>query len=262
MTPRAAATAAEVDRVVIGVHRAIDEAARVRITNTARAAGLESIAYVADLAGFMAEGRLTDELVRTRFRYSAGPAAAATSALRERALIDDAGRPASQLLGMLKEVDSVRIAAASRLWAQSAHLEGLATGAAVMLRRASGPLVEPYRALYEPDDPVGVLWHRLIGLRYARADTHAAAWHASELTTEEVSDLTAAWHGDIVELPQQSLVDRGSLTASGVITEAGSELRDSIESDTNLRSEPVYQALDIGHWTGWMAALAELPPHP
>lgn len=262
MTVRAPATAAAVDRVVIGVHRAIDEVERDRITEAAKAAGLESIAYVADLAGFMAEGRLTDELVRTRFRYSAEPATVAISNLRELALLDDAGRPASELGVVLAEVDSVRIAAATRLWESSAHLAGLAAGAAIMLRGARGPLVEPYRALYEPDDTVGALWHRLIGLRYARADAHAAAWEATELSAAEVSALTTAWRGDPVESPPQSLVDRRAVSSSGVITEIGSRLRDGIESDTNQRSEPVYQALDAPGWAGWMAAMAELPPHP
>ena len=258
MTGRAGVTAAEVDRVVIGVHRAIDEQARTRIRNAAQAAGLESIAHFADLGEFMTEGRLSDEVVLARFRYSVGPATAAIATLRDMELIDAAGRPATQLAGLLAEGDSVRLATAARLWGESAHLETLAAGAAVMLRHARGPLVEPYRALNEPADPVGALWHRLVGLRYARADAHAAAWEEAGFTAAEMPDLTTAWRGEAVNSPQQSLVDRGVVSESGAITEAGTEIRDAIEADTNRRSEPVYRSLD--GWTGWMAAMAELSP--
>lgn len=258
---RAAVTAAEVDRVVIGVHQSVTDEARSRVRNAVSALGLESIAYWSDLTVFMVAGRLTNDVVRDRFRYAAPRAEAAISALRERGFIDEAGRPSASFRSVIDVVDSRRTATAGDLWASSAHLTALAADAAVMLRRGAGPLVEPYRALNEPDDAVGLLWHRLIGLRYLRADAHAAAWLDAGLTAAQISGLTTAWRGGQVESPQRELVDHGFLSAAGTITEAGAQLREGVEADTNRRSEPCYQAIGHRSWTGWMAAMAELPPH-
>ena len=259
---RAAVTAAEVDRVAIGVHQSVSEEARAQVRHAVSALGLQSIAYWSDLAVFMVAGRLTDELVRDRFRYAAPQAEAEITALREQGLLDEAGRPSASFRRVIDVVESRRTATAGHLWASSAHLTALAAEAAVMLRRGTGPLVEPYRVLNEPDDTVGLLWHRLIGLRYLRADAHAAAWREAGLTAPEVIDLTAAWRGGTVHTPHQHLVDQGLLSPSGGITLAGSQLRKDIEAETNRRSEPCYQAIGHRAWAGWMAGMAELPPHP
>ena len=258
---RAAVTAAEVDRVVIGVHRSIGDVVRSQIKQAVTAIGLQSVAYWSELAVFMVEGRLTDDLVRTRFRYSATPAEAAIAGLQERGLLGVGHRASGPLRSAIDVVESGRIATAAELWGSSHHLAALASGAAAMLRRGRGPLVEPYRALSEPTDTVALLWHRLVGLRYLRADAHASAWHDAGLTAAEVVDLTAAWRDEPVDSPQPELLAQGLLTPSGMITPAGVELREDIEAETNRRSEACYQALDIRAWAGWMAAMAELPPH-
>ena len=258
---RAAVTAAEVDRVVIGVHRSVGDVARSQIKEAVSAIGLQSVAYWSDLAVFMVEGRLTDELVRTRYRYSATSAEAAIAELREKGLLGAGGRPSDSLQSAISVIESSRIATAADLWASNSHLAAIASDAAVMLRRGRGPLVEPYRALSEPTDTVALLWHRLIGLRYLRADAHASAWHEAGLTAAEVVDLTAAWQEEPVDSPQPQLVAQGFLTPSGMIAAAGVELREGIEAETNRRSEACYQALDSRAWAGWMAAMAELPPH-
>ena len=257
---RAAATAAEVDRVVIGVHRSVSDQAKAHARDAVAAVGLRSIEFWADLSVFMVEGRLTDEVVLARFRYSTKSAVAAIAGLRKRALVGDGGRPTDPFRSAIDVVESARVATAADLWQPSKHLAALAAGAAVMLRRGQGPLVEPYRALTEPADVVAALWHRLIGLRYLRADAHAAAWGDAGLTAAEVVDLTAAWRGQSVESPQPALRDRDLTSSSGAITETGAQLREDIEAATNERSETSYQGLDSRAWAGWMAAMAELPP--
>ncbi|MCP4965677.1 MAG: hypothetical protein GY926_10610 [bacterium] len=231
-----ATTAAVVDRVVLGVHRSISDEDKQRIRAILAGVDLKSPGYWVDLADFMAAGTLTDDLVKTRFRYAQEAAIASIDELRERRLVDDELRPTAALIEIVDVVNDVRLANAAELWGDEADLGLLANGADAMLKGAAGPLVGPYRGLTEPTGPVALLWHRLIGLRYLRADAHAAAWETAGLNAAEMVTLTN--------------------TESKDLSDQARALCDAIEDDTNGRSEPAYRQLD--HWSEWMVALAGL----
>jgi hypothetical protein len=122
------------------------------------------------------------------------------------------------------------------------------------------PLFAANRALPWPDDPLAALWHATTLLREQRGDTHIAVLAAAGVSGRECNVLhtaagavprdymavardydDAAWRHH-----EQQLAERGLLNDDGSITDAGRELKDTIESTTDALSLSVLDALSDG----------------
>ena len=121
---------------------------------------------------------------------------------------------------------------------------------------AGRPLYSGLSSLEWPGDLVGDLWRAADLVREHRGDGHVCAWVSHGLTAIEVLLMTEAWWGlelntymrtrgwpaDQVGATLASLVDRG-LLADGRLTDAGTELRASVEAATDRGEEAVVDAL-------------------
>ena len=118
------------------------------------------------------------------------------------------------------------------------------------------PLTAGLTALDDPDHPLGTVFRRGDVLREYRGDSHTAAWVSAGLTPIEIGLLTELFWG----LPMRSYSrTRGwtsrqfdeatdALRARGLVTddaftEAGRELREHIEVETDARMQPVIAAI-------------------
>lgn len=119
------------------------------------------------------------------------------------------------------------------------------------------PLFAAHTTLGWPDDPLLVLWHAQMLLREYRGDGHVAVLTAHGISglealilhaaTGAVSRLglqaTRAWSDDAWDGAVQRLVGTGLVHADGSFTEAGTELRRSIEERTDELATAPYDAL-------------------
>jgi len=233
------AIAAEVDRLVIGVHRAVMVEHRSRIRDLAETLGVASPGHFYDLAEFLAAGACTVDIARRRFRYDQDDTAAALVAgLADRHLLDEQLRPAASLLDATATILRLRADVAMELW--GTDLVVAISGAARALAAASGALVEAFSTLPEPSGPAPRLHHLLTGLRYARFDAHIAAWEEAGLTAAEVVALGSAVASAPVSPPPPGLVAGGWLTADGVATVEGRTARSAIEARTDAGGDALF----------------------
>lgn len=138
--------------------------------------------------------------------------------------------------------------------ATAAELLGKAAKSAPICGR---PLFAANRALPWPEEPVAALWHACTLLREQRGDTHNAVLSAAGVTGRECNVLHAAagaiprdyiartrdyddeeWHAH-----ERQLAARGLLNDDGSLTPAGRELKDHLESTTDVLSLSVLDAL-------------------
>jgi hypothetical protein len=116
----------------------------------------------------------------------------------------------------------------------------------------------------------GRVLRTITAMRYWRADAHRAALLAAGLAPFEAHALNRLWRartgvdgvGQGRDEPGArgvaALEERG-LAKDGEITADGFDARQSIEDDTNARTEPLYQPLDDRSRTALLDALAALP---
>jgi hypothetical protein len=119
------------------------------------------------------------------------------------------------------------------------------------------PLFAANLALPWPDDPVAALWHATTLLREHRGDAHVAVLAASGISGRESNVLHAAAGGvprdyiartrDYDEAAwlahEQALAERGLLDGDGSLTAAGRELKEHIESRTDMVALSALDAL-------------------
>jgi len=132
-----------------------------------------------------------------------------------------------------------------------------------LLARAVEPLRPEGRSLFAgqaalplPDTPLGQVWRRADMLREYRGDSHIAAWISAGLDATEIGLLselywglpmrtysrTRGWTDEQFDAAGERLEARG-LIADGGFTEAGRELRESIEDDTDRQMKAALDAL-------------------
>jgi hypothetical protein len=142
----------------------------------------------------------------------------------------------------------------------------LLTDAVSPLRPEGKPLFAGLLGLGLPGDPLGDMWRLADMLREYRGDAHIAAWTSAGLDATEVGLLTElywglpmrtyvrtrAWSDDQLDAAQERLAARG-LIAGDVLTEAGRELRESIEGATDAQCAVIIEALADG--TGKLIAI-------
>lgn len=144
---------------------------------------------------------------------------------------------------------------------------------------AAHPLFAGLVSLGWPGSELGDLWRAADLVREHRGDAHTAAWVLHGLSALEVMLLSEAWWGlplnsalrtrgwpkEEVFATIDSLRSRGLLAPEGdVLTDAGRELRESVEAMTDRASAPLFAALDpgeldelIGLLEPWAAAVYE-----
>ncbi len=135
--------------------------------------------------------------------------------------------------------------------------------ASELLARAVEPLRPEGRALFAgvlsldmPDTALGQVWRRGDMLREYRGDSHIAAWVSAGIDATEIGLLTElywglplrtysrtrAWTSEQFDAATDRLTARG-LIADGAFTDAGRDLREAIEVETDRQVEPALDAL-------------------
>lgn len=141
--------------------------------------------------------------------------------------------------------------------------DDLRTAAALATKAAKGapldgrPLFAANLALDWPDDPVAQLWHAVTLLREQRGDGHVALLAAAGISGRECNVLHAAAGRVPQEMImrsrdydaeqwahfQDALTRRGLLTADGALTDAGRDLKQRLEDDTDALALTALDAL-------------------
>jgi helix-turn-helix protein len=149
------------------------------------------------------------------------------------------------------------------------------------LRPEGKPLFAGLLGLGLPGDPMGDMWRLADLLREYRGDAHTAAWTSALLDATEIGLLTElywglpmrsyirtrAWSDAQLDEAEVRLVARG-LVADGGLTDAGRELRESVEVATDAQCEVMIDALGarfdelIGLLSRWGEAVREAGGYP
>lgn len=177
----------------------------------------------------------------------------------------------------LVEVRAASVASALRRVAPS--LEAVAAEATELLLTAGAagsplgrPLFAVNRDLARRDDPVEDLWQAITTVREHRGDGHVAALLAAGIDgcqahvlqkpkrrmSAELLTAMRGWQADDVAAAEAGLAERGLVDTDGVVTDAGSTLRDELEARTDeLAAAPAAALGEDG-----VARLAELLREP
>ena len=175
---------------------------------------------------------------------------------------------AAQLARVLDDVDP-------------AGMTGVLRRAADPLRPEARPLFAGLTSLPDPSEPWAVLHRAGDLLREYRGDAHNAAWVGHGIDATEMGLMTELWWGleprsyvrtrawtdDQLDDAEERLVDRGLLDESG-FTEAGAQLRESIEAATDRQCRPLVEAIGddldevistLRAWSGRIVAAGGYP---
>ncbi|HZC73766.1 MAG TPA: hypothetical protein VE442_23955 [Jatrophihabitans sp.] len=135
----------------------------------------------------------------------------------------------------------------------------LARAAAVGLPPQGRPLFAAHAELDWPDAPHLVLWHAVTLLREFRGDGHVSALLSAGVSgldalithtatgrgfTEAAAKATRGWSDEEWDVRLQALRDAGLLDGTR-LTDAGGQLRASIESATDELAAPPWQTLGV-----------------
>lgn len=135
----------------------------------------------------------------------------------------------------------------------------LLTRAVESLRPEGRPLYAGVRSLPMPATDLGVVWRLGDQLREYRGDSHTAAWVSAGLDATEIGLLselywglpmrsysrTRAWTEEQFEAAHQRLRSRGLVDEIG-FTAAGRQLRDGIETNTDLQMAGIARSMGSG----------------
>src|SRR5690606_30560183 len=134
----------------------------------------------------------------------------------------------------------------------------LAQEAALACTPEGKPLFAAHADLPWPQEPHLKLWHAATLLREFRGDAHIAALQRAGLSGLQALVLHSAsgegckpsvakkwreWSDEQWAAAEQQLRDRGLVDEDGVITDAGTRLREEVETDTDAMSMPPWAAL-------------------
>ena len=261
----AADVAPEIDRLVLAVNGAVDGG------RLAEAAGDRAVDWMilSQLGDFLAAGVLTRRIATSRSPYRPPDVVASRlHDLVEQQLVGHRG-PAlaatDDLQPLVSAFMEARAEAAATLWRGHEDDVDQASATAEEL----GALVSDdhvvaaaHRSIAAPDDRYLRLHSRLVTLRYVRQHDHVAAWLARDLTAAAAVAMTGLWQDEPGSpgAGLDELVSRGLATDDPpTLTEAGREMRDEIEADTNERSQTIFTALGEAETAEFLATLRRLP---
>jgi hypothetical protein len=262
--------AREIDRLVLSLYRAIGPKHGGRLVGLAHELGLESLEFLPLLGDFLLTGALTQEVALLRMRYSSPERLLGwLDELDAKDLIentDDAWRATPTLRPLLESLVAAETEIATEAWKDHDSDVGTVGDVAQSLIAAASDdhrVAVAHRELPQPSDPYLLLFHRLVGVRYIRQQDHITAWEAPGLTAPEMVVLTKLWLGeDVADYPavmaRLALVELATNNPPA-LTEAGLELREAIEVDTNAASQRTFDTLDDASATEFLAALQRLP---
>ena len=266
MGPWAAAEVApEVDRLVLAVNNAVDQA------RLAEAAGDHVLDWMLlqGVGDFLVAGVLTEEIATLRSRYR--PRDVVLSRLREleqHELVErrgDALVANDELRPLIETMMDARADAAATMWRGHEDDVDRASQKAQELGALASDdhlVATVHRTLPAPENPYLRLHSRLVTLRYLRQHDHAEAWLAHGLTASEIVVMTGLWNGEDVASGEDlaQLVTRGLASHDPLaLTDAGQSMREEIEADTNERSQRIFSALGEDETTEFLAVLRRLP---
>jgi hypothetical protein len=133
----------------------------------------------------------------------------------------------------------------------------LASAAVAGCNMAGRPMGAANQAVTEPDEPHLRLWQALTAIREQRGDGHVHCLVDAGVPPSQALVLQAGtgrspedglranrgWSDDDWTAAAQALVDRGLVDSGGRITQAGIELRQRIEDDTDRLAAPIVTAI-------------------
>lgn len=166
------------------------------------------------------------------------------------------------------EVLGARALSATRALAGTVPADGPELGRAITLltraidtaETAGAPLYAALASLRRPEDPVSLLWRLCDMVREHRSDAHVSAWRSFGFAPVDICVLNDVWrggpagataHNDMawtvadVDAALVRLTDQGLATARGTITDAGRDIRDSIERATSGQQASMVDALGL-----------------
>ena len=261
--------AAEIDRLVLSVSRAVGRNHGDRFLEMARPLGLDDVSLLPYLGDFMVAGNLTREVALARTPYSPpGTALGRLDELEEKGLLVPWGSGLGASPGLrhlLQEMGKALATEAAAAWrGHEDAVDPAARFARIVSTSVSSDHVvaAAHRECLEPDDRYQRLHQRLVTLRYIRQHDHVQAWKGHDLAADEIVVLTHLWHdeepGDsaaVARMRETGLVDGEPPS----LTRLGREVRDAIEDDTNRRARESFSVLDERTSTEFLAALRALP---
>jgi hypothetical protein len=226
----------------------------------------EGIAYFTSRGSLM--GQVPGEVVAAAFAVF-NPAAVVPSVTAGWAITDAATICAARRAGAIAQLERIL----------GAKPGGVAR-ARVILERAVGVLRPEGRPLFAgtlsqsiPDTDLGACWHFGDMIREYRGDSHTAAWISAGLDATEIGLLTElywglplksysrtrAWSEDDFAAAIDRLESRG-LVHDGTFTEAGREIRERIEVDTDRQMLGCIEAIgdDFDHLIAMLAPWSEV----
>ena len=263
-TSPAADVAPEIDRLVLAVNGAVDNA------RLSAASGDRIVDWmvVNQLGDFLAAGELTQQIATSRSPYRPREVVRARiHDLVEQGLVEHRGKAlgaTDELWPLIRAFLDARADAAATMWRGHEDDVEHASRTAEKLRALASDdhvVAAAHRALPAPEDPYLRLHSRLVTLRYVRQQDHVEAWMAHGLSAVEAVTMTALWQGETVE-PGAALADlisRGLASDDPALTDVGRRLRDAIETDTNERAQVIFDALGENETAEFLAVLRRLP---
>lgn len=265
--------APEIDRLVWSVHSAIWLSHGAELDRVAAEQRLASNDRLLHLGDFLMDGSLTEEITTSRLRYV--PRRAGLDRIDElvdSGFVERSGarlRATAALRPVIEALTAARSAVATELWGGHPSAVGTASDLAAKVAESASDdhvVAVAHRELPAPTDDCLRLHHRLVTLRYVRQHDHIAAWAAHDLTAAEMIVVTRLWHGGEVDSDDPNLAtldERGLVTVDPLaLTDAGRELRDGIEHETNRRAQQSFGVLDDREADAFSGCLRSLPGTP
>lgn len=266
----AAVAAPEIDRLVWAVNTRVDRDHRDEIDAIAEPIGIETVFPLQHYAAFLLAGRLTRDVATLRMRYMpADRVNAQIDTWLDAGLIADDGGVLSAgaaIRPLLELLRARRAEIAATLWSE--EIASVEEASSISRRVIDGATADftvaaAHRSLPDPSDPFLLFHQRLVTLRYIRQQAHADAWLERGLDAFRIVAMTQLWHGETVEAAPEAL---GGLEEAGYVagdppalTPRGQQVREDIEADTNLRTQPAFDVLDDETGTHFVALLRGLP---
>jgi hypothetical protein len=268
MNSLAARLAPKVDRLVLGVNRAVGPRHGHVLMAVARELGLDSLKLIPHFVDFWLNGSLPANVAVARLPYAPdGAVLARIERFVSDGLLSETPsgfEPSSRFRPLLAASLAAREETVLAMWTgfdQTIADVGPLVDRVIQAVPESHTVAVAHRALTHAPDPFLRTYDRLVTMRFIRQHDHVEAWRGRGMTAAGMTALTALWHGDPVPDEASGLthLEENGLALAGLITEAGRRLRDEIEADTNARGARAFSVLDQSEAHRLLELLTHLP---
>lgn len=268
MNALAARVAPEVDRLVLAVNRSVGPKHGRVLMAVARELGLDSLKLIPHFADFWLDGPLAADIAVARLPYASdGSVLDRLDRFVSMGLLSEtrAGfEPTSRFRPLLAASIAAREDVVLGTWMGCdetiADLEPLVARVIARVTQ-SHPVAAAHRALTPAPDPFLRLYSQFVTMRFIRQHDHVEAWRARGMTPTAMTVLTALWRSNPVpdDTTGWTHLEGAELVLEGRLTDAGRQLRDEIEAETNARSDRMLSVLDQTEGEGLLELLKRLP---